>query len=92
MNSYNSINISMKVGYFIKMSESSNYNKADFKSYQQVIRKLIYLLYRTRYNITFAIGQLSKYNVDQKIGYIKAAKKIVWYLKSIIHLGLVYRS
>ena len=50
----------------------------------------MYLLYGTRPGISFAIGQLSKYNADPQIGHMKAAKKVVCYLKGTIHLGLIY--
>lgn len=92
MNSCNFVNILIKVSYFIKVLEFNNYNKANLKFYQYLIRKLIYLLSGIRSKIAFAVSQLSKYNADPKISYIKLAKKIVWYLKSIIHLELVYRS
>lgn len=34
----------------------SKYNNYKVKFYQQLIRKLIYLLYSIRFNITFFIG------------------------------------
>lgn len=74
------------------MSKSNNYDKTDLKDYQHLIRKLIYLLYSTKSNITFAIGQLSKHNVDLRIGYMKVVNRVVQYLKDILYLGLVYKS
>ena len=53
---------------------------------------MIYLLCSTRPDISFAVRQLSKQNADLQIGYRKAAKKIVCYLKGIMHLGLIYGS
>lgn len=52
----------------------------------------MYLLYNTRPNITFAIGQLSKKNSESRLDYIRTIKKIVYYLKDTMHLGLIYRS
>lgn len=52
----------------------------------------MYLSCGTRPDIAFAVGQLSKHNSDPRIGHIKAAKKVVYYLKGIIHLGLIYRA
>lgn len=86
MNNCNSIYILIKTGCFIKMSKFDDQEKVDFKFYQQLIEKLINLLYSTRSNITFAIDQLSKYNADPRIGYMRIAKKIVQYLKSIIYI------
>lgn len=47
---------------------------------------------KTKPNITFAIGQLSKYNSDSKTVYKKVVKKVIYYLKNIMHLGFVYRT
>ena len=54
------------------------------------IGKLIYFLYGTRPDISFAVKQLSRYNVNPQISYIKTAKKVIHYLKDKIHLGLIY--
>ena len=51
----------------------------------------MYLLCDIRFYITFAIGQLSKYNLDPKVDNIKVIKKIVHYLKDTMHLRLIYR-
>lgn len=45
-----------------------------------------------RPDITFAIGQFSKQNSDPRMGQIKVTKKIVYYLKGIIYLRLVYKA
>lgn len=50
----------------------------------------MYLLCRTRPKIAFAIGQLSKQNVDLRVDHLKAAKKILQYLKDTMHLGITY--
>lgn len=92
MTNYNFVNILMKVSYFIEISKHDNSKKAKIKPYQQLIQKLIYLLYKTRPNIAFIVGQLSKHNSDPKTGHIKIAKKVVHYLKNIMHWGLVYRA
>ena len=51
----NSINILMKAGYFINMQKPRDYKKAEIKPYQQLISKLIYLLYGTRPNMFFVV-------------------------------------
>lgn len=61
------------------------------KPYQWQISKLIYLSFGTRSNIAFAMSQLSKHNLDLRSNHMKVAKKVVRYLKGIIHLELVYR-
>lgn len=77
MNNFNSVNIPMKTSYFIKMTEYNNYEKAEIKPYQQLIKKLIYLSFSTRLDIAFAIRQVNKHNLDPKIGHITVIKKVV---------------
>lgn len=74
------------------MTKYNNYKKAEIKPYQQLIKKLIYLLHHIKPDIAFAIKQLDKYNSDFKISHIKVAKKIVYYLKSNIHLKITYKA
>lgn len=50
----------------------------------------MYLSCGNRPDIAFAIRQLSRRNVDPRVGHLKAVKQIVWYLKSIMHLGIIY--
>ena len=80
----------MKAGCFIDMQELKDYEEAKITPYQQLISKLMYLLYNIRPDISFIVGQLIKYNADPQIRHIKAAKKVVRYLKSIMHIGLIY--
>lgn len=86
------VSILIITGYFIEISESDNYEKVVIKLYQHLIRKLIYLSFGIRFNIVFAIGQLSNYNSNLRTSYMKAAKKVVRYLKIIIYIELVYES
>lgn len=74
---YNVIKIFIKAGNFIEMFNDNNYEKADFKTYQHLIGKLIYLSYGTRLIISVAIRQFSKYNINLTIGHFGAAKKVV---------------
>ena len=43
-----------------------------------------------RFNIIFAMGQLSKHNSVVKINHMKIAKKMINYLKGIIYLKFIY--
>ena len=88
----NSVSIPMKAGCFIEMSEPGDYEEVDIKPYQRLIGKLMFLSCDTRPDIAFAVGQLSKHNSDPRAGHMKAAKKVVRYLKGTMHLGLVYGS
>lgn len=82
----NAVNILMKARSFIKMLEDNDYEETDIKAYQRSIGKLIYLSCGTRPNIAFIVGQLSKRNADSRVGYLKAAKRVLKYLKGTIHL------
>lgn len=87
-------NILIKTRYFIEILKYNGYEKAEIKSYQRLIKKLMYLLYRIKPYIFFAVAQFIKlkHNLDLKTGYMRAAKKVICYLKGIIHLGFVYRA
>lgn len=50
----------------------------------------MYLLCRIRPNIVFPMGHLSKHNLDPRIGHMKVAKKVICYLKGMMHLGFIY--
>lgn len=52
----------------------------------------MYLLYDTMPNISFIVRQLSKQNANLKVGYLKASKQVIYYLKSTIHLGIIYSA
>lgn len=51
---------------------------------------MIYLLCNIKPEIFFVIGQFSRHNADPKIKYPKITKQVIWYLKDIIHLGIIY--
>ena len=50
----------------------------------------MYLSYGIQLDILFVVGQFSKQNADPRVEYLKAAKKVVQYLKDTIHLRLTY--
>lgn len=72
------------------MQEANDYRKVEIKTYQRLIRKLNYLSYITKLGIAFVVSQLSKYNVGSQVKYTKATKKMMYYLKNTIYLGLIY--
>ena len=88
----NASTIPMKAGSFIEMNELDDYDKTDLRNYQRLIRKLIYLACRTRPNIIFIVGKLSKHNADFRKSHLQAVKRVIRYLKSMIHLELIYRQ
>lgn len=60
----------------------------DLTAYQHLIRRFIYLNYRTHPNIVFVVGQLSHYNSDLLIAHLCIAKQVLRYLKEMITLGI----
>ena len=80
----------MKAGSTIEMNEPDDYDKADLGTYQRLIGKLMYLVCGTRPDIAFVVGRLSEYNTDPQKGHLRAAKRVVRYLKGTMHLELVY--
>lgn len=86
---WNSVNIPMKAGSIIEMNNANNYKKTDIKAYQGLIGKLMYLLCSTTPDISFVVGQLGRRNADPRVGYLKAAKWVIRYLKGTMHLGII---
>lgn len=48
------------------MIDLKYYEQTDFRIYQRLVGKLIYLSYSKKPNIAFVIGQFSIYNADPK--------------------------
>lgn len=69
--------ISIKASFAIDMGEFKDDKKTDFQAYQQVINKLMYVVYNTRSDIVFGIGQLIKYNAYLRKSHPQAAKLVV---------------
>lgn len=82
--------IPIKAGLSIKMTDSEDYEEADLHTYQRLIRKLMYLIYGTRLDIAFVVGQFSKHNADPRKGYLQVAKRVVRYLKGTMDMGLIF--
>ena len=80
----------MKAGSFIEMTEADDYEEADLVTYQRLVGKLMYLACGTRPDIAFAVGRLSRHNAEPRQSHLRAAKRVVRYLKGTMQLGLVY--
>lgn len=66
----------MKVRSFLILNHVKNYLLTDLITYQQLIKKLIYLVCEIRLDIAFIINKLSRHNFDSQIGDICIAKQI----------------
>ena len=82
--------IPMKVGSAINMLDPEDYDETDLHEYQRLIGKLMYLSCGTRPDIAFAVGQLSRHNADPRKGHLRAAKRVVRYLKGAMQMGLIF--
>ena len=50
----------------------------------------MYLIHGMRPNITLAVRQLSKHNVDSRKSHLQEAKKVVQYFHRVMELGLIH--
>lgn len=80
----------IKAGSSIEMSDLEDYEEANLRTYQRLIGKLMYLVCRTRPDIAFVVGQLSKHKADPRNGPLQAAKQVVQYLKRTMEMGLIF--
>lgn len=90
LTNYNANIIPLKADLSINISHPKNYKEVDLCIYQRLIGKLIYLVYDTRPDIIFTVGQLSRHNADPRKRYLQAVKRVVRYLKGIINMGLIF--
>ncbi len=58
--------------------------------YQQAIESLMYAAIHTRSDIAFALNRLSQYLSDSAEHHEHALKKLMWYVRSTIDLGITY--
>ncbi len=82
--------IAMKAGSAIEMTDPEDYEETELQEYQRLIGKLMYLACGIRPDIAFAVGQLSKHNADPRKGHLRAAKRVVRYLKGTMQMGLIF--
>lgn len=54
-----------------------HHKNAYIKIYKLLIRKLMYLSYKIRFDITFIIKQISKCNINFNIIYFKVTKLVM---------------
>lgn len=86
------VEVPMKPGSFITLDEPEDTDEAELKDLQRIVGKLMYIACGTRPDIAFAVGCLSQNVSDPRLGHIKAAKRVMRYLKGTIRYGLVYGS
>ena len=75
LTNYNANVIPIKAGSSIEMSEPEDYKEVNLHMYQKLIEKLMYLSCGTRPDISFVVGQLSRYNADPRNSTSKPRKE-----------------
>ncbi|XP_016168301.1 uncharacterized protein LOC107610818 [Arachis ipaensis] len=78
----------MQVNHKLKIVEGATL--ADKKRYQRLIGKLIYLSH-TRPNIAYAVGIVSQFMHKPQEDHMKAAMRIVRYLKGAPGSGIIFK-
>ena len=66
-------------------------DKAQLSDYRKLIGSLRWLADATRPDISYAVGQVSRYVQDPGPDHWLAAKRILRYLKGTVEYGLCYR-
>lgn len=80
----------MKAGSTLFLDQAGDHIQADLTIYQQLIGKLMYLACRTRPDIAFIDGQLSRHNSDPRVRHLRIAKQVLTYLKETITLNIIW--
>ena len=64
--------------------------KKDIEEYGSIIGSLNYLACQTRYNIAYTVSILSRFLTNPSPAHIKAAKRVLQYLKGTKYLSIAY--
>lgn len=60
--------------------------------YREAIGSLMYLAVATRPDISFAVGNVSRYMENPAVAHVNAVKRILKYIKGTLDMGIVYKS
>ena len=72
--------------------EDSDPLLTNINEYQSMVGELMYLANMTRPDISFAVGQLSRYMNQPRSTHLKVAKHVLRYLQGTKYVELVYRG
>ncbi|KAG6516111.1 hypothetical protein ZIOFF_026559 [Zingiber officinale] len=89
MDNSKSINTQVECG--VKLSKHDEEEKVDPTFFKSLVGSLRYLTY-TRPDILYAVGLISRYMEDPTTTHLKAAKRILRYIKGTIDFGLLYST
>lgn len=82
----------IKAGLVFFLDQVKDHIQANLIIYQWLIRKLKYLVYRTRPDIAFTVGQLSYHKSDSWAKHFRITKQVLRYPKETITLGIVLEN
>jgi hypothetical protein len=74
----------------MKLSKHSTQMGTEIFPYREIIGSLMYLMVCTRPDISYAIGQLSKYNSNYGKEHVAGVKHLLRYLKGTENLGITF--
>jgi hypothetical protein len=73
-------------------SEYQKLNLDETEAYRQVVGSLLYLSNCTRFDISYAVGQLARFMQIPRIIHLRLAKQVLRYLCGTITAGILYTS
>ena len=79
--------VAVNTKLMLKTEDSEYFDK---ETYQSAVRSLLYLLTRTRPDITFAVNSIARFSSNPTTQHWTAENRIFRYLKRSIHFGLLY--
>ena len=74
---------------------NSEYQKLDLdetEAYRQVVGSLLYLSNCTRFDISYAVGQLARFMQIPRIIHLRLAKQVLRYLCGTVTAGILYTN
>ena len=74
----------------LKLEKHGKEDKVDALLLKQMIRSLIYVC-SSRPDIGFSIGLVSRYMSEPRVSHMKAARRILRYLKGLTNKGILFR-
>lgn len=72
-----------------KISRDESGEPVDTKIYRGMIGRLLYLT-ASRPDLSLSVGICSRYQANPKKSHLEAVRRIIWYVKGTVNLGIFY--
>ena len=72
----------MSEGYHPEVDDTPICNEEDYAKYRATIGCCIWIIVLGRFDIAYATSAMSRFNMSPREGHLKAAKRILAYLKT----------